>query len=69
MDGYDPPDLDEIGFLPGDGTAERLAELHQEEAHDLLDLLEAGTARGGPPVSPQAHRVAREIAARIPSPN
>ncbi|MFF4394075.1 DUF6417 family protein [Streptomyces sp. NPDC001480] len=69
MDGYDPPDLDEIDFLPGGGTAGRLAELHHEEAHDLLDLLQASTAQGGPPVSPQARRVAREIAARIPSPN
>lgn len=69
MDGYDPPDLDETDFLPGGSTAERLAELHQEEAHDLLDLLQAGAAQGGPPVSPKARRVAREIAARIPSPN
>ncbi|MET8948794.1 DUF6417 family protein [Streptomyces sp. NPDC004542] len=69
MDGYDPQDLEEIAFLPGGSTAERLAELHQEEAHDLLDLLQAGTAQGGPPVSPAAHRMAREIASGIPSPN
>lgn len=69
MDRYDHPDLDETGFLPGAGTAERLAVLHREESHDLLDLLQAGTAQDGPPLSPGAHRVAREIAARIPSPN
>ncbi|MFF4014738.1 DUF6417 family protein [Streptomyces sp. NPDC001843] len=69
MDGYDPPDLDEIDFLPGYGTAERLAELYQEESQDLLDLLQAGSAQDGQPVSPEARRMAREIATRIPSPN
>lgn len=68
MDNYDHLDLDEIDFAPMDGHAERLALLTLQEAHDLLQLLLA-IAEDGHPLSPQADRLAREIAARIPSEN
>ena len=45
---------------------ERLALLTLEEAHDLLRRLLA-VAQVGLPVSPEADRLAREIAARVPS--
>jgi hypothetical protein len=67
MDGYEHHDLDEIDFVPVECTAERLAALCREESEDLLELLQAGTRESGPPLSPEAHRVAREIAACIPS--
>ncbi|MFC9914701.1 DUF6417 family protein [Streptomyces sp. NPDC127197] len=47
---------------------ERLALLTLEEAHDLLQLLQTVAQQDGP-VSPEADRLAREIAARIPSEN
>ncbi|WP_234312148.1 DUF6417 family protein [Streptomyces griseus] len=49
-------------------NTERLALLTLEEAHDLLGLLLVIAQEGGP-VSPEADRLAREIAARIPSEN
>ncbi|MEU4090004.1 DUF6417 family protein [Streptomyces aureus] len=66
MDDYDHLDLDEITLAPMDDIAERLALLTLQEAHDLLQLL---LAQDGHPLSPQADRLAREIAARIPSEN
>ncbi|MGW0969893.1 DUF6417 family protein [Streptomyces sp. NPDC002516] len=63
MDNYDHLDLD---FAPMDDCAERLALLILQEAHDLLQLL-LTIAQDGHPLSPQADRLAREIAARIPS--
>lgn len=66
MDDYDHLDLDEITFAPMDDVTERLALLTLQEAHDLLQLLLA-IAQDGHPLSPQADRLAREIAARIPS--
>jgi len=66
MDDYDPLDLDAADFAPGELTAERLALLTLEEAHDLLRLLQATAGEDGP-LSPEADRLAREIAARIPS--
>jgi hypothetical protein len=68
MDDYDPLDLDKIDFAPLEGTAERLALLTLEEAHDLLRLLLTVAQEDGP-VLPEADRLAREIAARIPSEN
>ncbi|MET8860887.1 DUF6417 family protein [Streptomyces sp. NPDC004579] len=68
MDDYDHLDLDEIDFAPMDAVAERLALLTLQETHDLLQLLLA-IAQDGHPLSPQADRLAREIAARIPSEN
>ncbi|MDQ1041815.1 DUF6417 family protein [Streptomyces sp. V4I2] len=65
---YDHLDLDAVDFAPMDHTAERLALLTLEEAHDLLQLLQA-IAQGGHQLSWQADRFAREIAARIPSEN
>ncbi|WP_409467313.1 DUF6417 family protein [Streptomyces sp. HC307] len=68
MDDYEHIDLDDIDFPPGEHTVERLALLTLEEAHDLLQLLQAVAQQDGP-VSPEADRLAREIAARIPSEN
>ncbi|WP_331724028.1 DUF6417 family protein [Streptomyces sp. NBC_00005] len=68
MDDYDPLDLDKVDFAPLKGTVERLALLTLEEAHDLLRLLLTVAQEDGP-VSPEADRLAREIAARIPSEN
>ncbi|MFD9463116.1 DUF6417 family protein [Streptomyces sp. NPDC060027] len=68
MDDYDHLDLDAIDFAPVDDTTERLALLTLEEAHDLLRLL-LTIAQDGHPLSPQADRLAREIAARVPSEN
>jgi hypothetical protein len=68
MDDYDHLDLDEIDFSPLQGTVERLALLTLEEAHDLLRLLLTVAQEGGP-VALEADRLAREIAARIPSEN
>ncbi|MER6406247.1 DUF6417 family protein [Streptomyces viridosporus] len=53
---------------PMDGTAQRLALLTSEEAHDLLRLLLTVAQEEGP-MSPEANRLAKEIAARIPSEN
>ena len=68
MDDYEHLDLDEIDFAPVEGTVQRLALLTLEEAHDLLRLLLTVAQEDGP-VSPGADRLAREIAARIPSEN
>ncbi|MEV6197825.1 DUF6417 family protein [Streptomyces sp. NPDC051920] len=68
MDNYDHLDLDEIDFAPMDDATERLALLTLQEAHDLLQLLLTIT-QDSHPLSPQADRLAREIAARIPSEN
>ncbi|MEY2246537.1 DUF6417 family protein [Streptomyces sp. BF23-18] len=68
MDNYDHLDLDEIDFAPMDDVTERLALLTLQEAHDLLQLL-LTIAQDGHPLSPQADKLAREIAARIPSEN
>ncbi|WP_405562630.1 DUF6417 family protein [Streptomyces phaeochromogenes] len=62
----DSLDLDSVGFAPGELTAERLALLTLDEAHDLLRLLQTVAQEEGP-LSPDAGRWAREIAARIPS--
>ncbi|MEU1203529.1 DUF6417 family protein [Streptomyces sp. NPDC005813] len=68
MDDDEQLDLDEVDFAPVEETVERLALLTLEEAHDLLSLLLAVAQEGGP-ISPEADRLAREIAARIPSEN
>ncbi|MGX1916135.1 DUF6417 family protein [Streptomyces phaeochromogenes] len=68
MDDCDPLDLDAADFAPGEDTAERLALLTLEEAHDLLRLLQAVAGEDGP-LSPDVDRWAREIAGRIPSEN
>ncbi|WP_328457757.1 DUF6417 family protein [Streptomyces sp. NBC_00386] len=68
MDNYDHLDLDEIDFAPMDDATERLALLTLQEAHDLLHL-RLTIAQDEHPLSPQADRLAREIAARIPSEN
>ncbi|MEY2244890.1 DUF6417 family protein [Streptomyces sp. BF23-18] len=68
MDNYDHLDLDEIDFAPMDDVTKRLALLTLQEAQDLLQLL-LTIAQDGHPLSPQADRLAREIAARIPSEN
>ncbi|MGI3198642.1 DUF6417 family protein [Streptomyces sp. GLT-R25] len=64
----DSLDLDSADFAPGELTAERLALLTLDEAHDLLCLLQATAGEGGS-LAPDADRWAREIAARIPSEN
>ncbi|MFG2951925.1 DUF6417 family protein [Streptomyces adustus] len=68
MDDYDPLDQDATTFAPLADTTQRLAVLTLEEAHDLLALLVAIAQEGGS-MSVQADRLAREIAARIPSEN
>lgn len=65
---YDSLDLDSVGFAPGEDTAERLALLTLDEAHDLLRLLQMVVQEDGP-LSPEADRWAQEIADRIPSEN
>ncbi|MFE2579225.1 DUF6417 family protein [Streptomyces sp. NPDC059378] len=65
MDDYDPLDGDSTLFAPLADTAQRLAVLTLEEAHDLL----VAVAQDGGSMSVQADRLAREIAARIPSEN
>ncbi|KOV70072.1 hypothetical protein ADL00_09900 [Streptomyces sp. AS58] len=67
-DDYEHDELDDIGFAPVEHTVERLALLTLEEAHGLLRLLRA-VARQDGPVSPEADRLVRELAARIPSEN
>ncbi|MEU8869446.1 DUF6417 family protein [Streptomyces umbrinus] len=54
----DSLDLDSADFAPGEDTAERLALLTLEEAHDLLRLLQTVAQEEGP-VSPDADRWAR----------
>ncbi|MET9387686.1 DUF6417 family protein [Streptomyces sp. NPDC002928] len=68
MDDYDHLGLDAVTFAPVEHTTQRLALLTLEEAHDLLGLLQAVAQEGGT-MSPEADRLAREIAARIPSEN
>jgi uncharacterized protein DUF6417 len=68
MDGYEHIDLDEIDFAPVEETGERLALLSLDEAHDLLRLLLAVAAEDGA-LSAEANRIAKEIAARVPSEN
>lgn len=68
MDGYEHLDLDEVDFAPVEAIVERLALLTLEEGRDLLRLLQAVAAEDGA-LSPQADRMAREIAALIPSQN
>ncbi|MEU1598303.1 DUF6417 family protein [Streptomyces sp. NPDC005708] len=68
MDDDDHVDLGEIDFAPVGYTTERLALLSLEEAHELLRLL-VTVAQGRGPMSAEADRPAREIAARIPSEN
>ncbi|MFH8804917.1 DUF6417 family protein [Streptomyces sp. NPDC017936] len=69
MDDCEYLDLDEIEFAPVDHTAERLALLTLEEAHDLLRLLLTVEQEGKEPLSREANRLAKEIAARIPFEN
>ncbi|CAM5620767.1 DUF6417 family protein [Streptomyces hirsutus] len=59
MDDYEHLDPDESEYAPVDHTAQRLALLPLEEAHDRLLLT----------VAQEADRLAKEIAARIPSEN
>ncbi|MFG2351835.1 DUF6417 family protein [Streptomyces phaeochromogenes] len=59
-------DLDSAGFAPGEATAERLALLTLDEAHDLLRLLQTVAQEEGP-FSLDVDRWARELAGRIPS--
>ncbi|MFD0215041.1 DUF6417 family protein [Streptomyces hirsutus] len=66
MDDYEHLDPDESEYAPVDHTAQRLALLPLEEAHDRL-LLTVAQEEG--PMSPEADRLAKEIAARIPSEN
>ncbi|MFJ8197149.1 DUF6417 family protein [Streptomyces sp. NPDC096152] len=61
-------DLQAADFAPLQTTGPRLALLTLEEAQDLLRLLVTIAQEAGP-VSPEADRLAREIAARIPSEN
>ncbi|AJE44168.1 DUF6417 family protein [Streptomyces nodosus] len=68
MDDYRHIELDGIAFVPAERTTERLALLSRDEAHDLLRLLSTIAEEGGP-MSVEAGRLAREIAARIPSEN
>ncbi|MFD5575310.1 DUF6417 family protein [Streptomyces cadmiisoli] len=67
-DDYEHDELDDIDFAPVEHTVERLALLTLEEAHGLLRLLQAVAQQDGP-VSPEADRLVRELAARIPSEN
>ncbi|WAU78582.1 DUF6417 family protein (plasmid) [Streptomyces sp. Qhu-G9] len=53
-------------FAPVEHTTERLPLLSLDEAHDLLRLLLAVALDEGAQ-SEEANRLAREIAARIPS--
>lgn len=68
MNDYSHLNPDEVDFAPLETTAERLALLTLAEAHDLLRLLQSVAQEGGS-VAPEADRLAREIAARIPSEN
>ncbi|MFI1377699.1 DUF6417 family protein [Streptomyces longwoodensis] len=68
MDDYYPFELQEIDFAPVEAPASRLALLTLEEAHDLLRLLVTVAQEGGL-VSEEAERLAKEIAARVPSEN
>ncbi|MEU6496312.1 DUF6417 family protein [Streptomyces sp. NPDC046984] len=68
MDAYDHLDLDEIDFAPVEHATHRLAVLSLDEVHDLLRLL-VRIARDGGPMSAEADRMARELAARTPSEN
>ncbi|MFJ9822186.1 DUF6417 family protein [Streptomyces sp. NPDC101151] len=61
-------DLQAADFVPLESNGPRLALLTLEEAQDLLQLLTAIAQEHGR-VSPEAERLAREIAARIPSEN
>ncbi|MEU3038105.1 DUF6417 family protein [Streptomyces griseoaurantiacus] len=65
---YEHIDLGALGFASQPEMADRLALLTLEEARDVLSLLVA-VAREGGPWSEEADRLAREIAARIPSEN
>ncbi|MGW1161958.1 DUF6417 family protein [Streptomyces sp. NPDC002513] len=68
MDNNDPLGLDDLESAPVEQTMERLALMSREEADDLLRLLATVAAEGGP-LSAEAERLARDIAARIPSEN
>ncbi|MEV5665520.1 DUF6417 family protein [Streptomyces flaveolus] len=59
--------MDEILTMPME-TAERLALLTLEEAYDVLRLVVTVAKEGGP-LSREAVRLAKGIAARIPSEN
>jgi hypothetical protein len=68
MDEYEHIDVDGLEFAPVEHTTQSLALLSLEEAHDLLGILVTVPAEGEP-MSAGADRLAREIAARIPSEN
>jgi hypothetical protein len=68
MDEYEHIDVDGLEFAPVERTTQSLALLSLEEAHDLLGIL-VTVAAEGEPMSAGADRLAREIAARIPSEN
>ncbi|MER5881181.1 DUF6417 family protein [Streptomyces sp. NPDC001910] len=69
MNDYEQFDLDEVAFASMEDTAERLALLTLEEAHDLLRLLLMVAEKSEDPLAGEAERLVREIAARIPSEN
>ncbi|MFF1680760.1 DUF6417 family protein [Streptomyces sp. NPDC058256] len=58
--------LDEADFAPVEYTVERLPVLSLAETHEVLRLLVAVAQESGP-LAPEADRLAKEIAARIPS--
>ncbi|MFD3622212.1 DUF6417 family protein [Streptomyces sp. NPDC058676] len=66
MDEFAHLNLDDITFAPVEHATERLPLLSLDEAHHLLRLLLAVALDGGAQ-SEEADRLAREIAARIPS--
>ncbi|MFI1508186.1 DUF6417 family protein [Streptomyces sp. NPDC020597] len=66
MDGYEHLDLDEIDFAPMPHDVERLRLLTLEETYELLKVLRTVAEDGGT-VAWEADRLARELAARIPS--
>lgn len=67
-DDYEHIGLDALDSLSSPQLGERLALLTLEEAHDVLRLLVAVAGESGA-LSEHADRLARELAARIPSEN
>ncbi|WP_316746177.1 DUF6417 family protein, partial [Streptomyces sp. MK7] len=64
MDDYDLFALQALDFAPLPHAGERLALLTLQEAHDRLRLLVTLAEEGGP-LSQDAGRLAKEIAARV----
>ncbi|MFE0489145.1 DUF6417 family protein [Streptomyces griseoaurantiacus] len=67
-DDYEHIEITALHSLSQPQMGERLALLTLEEAHDVLHLL-VGVAGEGGALSQEADRLARELAARIPSEN